>query len=107
MGPANSYEIPPDVDPVAALQMDPNAWGLDDPVTARVRVARDQVPMFLGELAGRIAEHDADASLVEVEVRDYESFVIRLLGFGTGVQLLEPAALVTLMRDWLTAEVER
>ncbi len=101
----DAYVIPDDVDPVAALQMDPNAWGTDTPLDARVRVTHDHVPMFLGELAGRVDEHDPDSSIVTVEVRDYESFVIRLLGFGTGVELLEPPELVDRLRSWLVGQV--
>lgn len=100
----HAYEIPSDIDPIAELRMDPNAWGTDPPLIATVRVARDQVPMFLGELDATILSTDRDGAVVELEVRDYESFVVRLLGFGPNVRLLEPAGLVTLLRTWLTAQ---
>ena len=104
-GEPGSYTIPEDFDAAAALRMDPNAWGTDPPLVARVRVSRDQVPMFLGELTGRVESNDANFAVIAVEVRDYESFVIRLLGFGTGVLLLDPPELVERMRAWLAPQV--
>ena len=104
-GEAGSYTIPEDFDAAAALRMDPHAWGTDPPVLARVRVRRDQVPMFLGELSGQVESEDADIAVIAVEVRDYESFVIRLLGFGTGVRVLDPPELVERMRAWLAPQV--
>jgi predicted DNA-binding transcriptional regulator YafY len=101
----SAYTIPDDVDPIADLTMDPNSWGADRPVLAQMRVVRDLVPMFLGELAGAVIDSAGAAPLLEVEVRDYESFLIRLLGFGTAVQLVAPEFLVTRLRDWLSAQV--
>lgn len=104
-GAPDAYEIPADVDPVADLKMDPNSWGADPPLLASVRVNTDFVPTFLGEFAGRRTARDATSTTVEVEVRDYESFLIRLLGFGTAVQLLGPDELVARLRGWLAGQV--
>jgi len=41
-----------------------------------------------------------------VEVRDYESFIIRLLGFGPAVRLHEPPELVARLRGWLVPQAE-
>lgn len=106
VGAPGAYEIPGDVNPIADLEMDPNAWGNDPALAARVEVDRSLLPTFLGELAGRVERNDADRAVVEVEVRDYESFVIRLLGFGTGVRILAPPPLVDMVREWLVAEVQ-
>jgi predicted DNA-binding transcriptional regulator YafY len=105
VGDAHAYEIPADVDPVADLKMDPNSWGADPPLLATVRVNTDFVPTFLGEFAGRRVARDASSSTVEVEVRDYESFLIRLLGFGTAVHLSGPDELVARLRGWLAGQV--
>ena len=63
-------------------------------IDAVVRVERDLVPLLLGELQCEVGTVTADDAILTIEVRDYESFIIRLLGFGTAVRLLEPAVLV-------------
>lgn len=105
-GEPNAYEIPLDFDPVAALEMDPNAWGGDTPIRARVQVNHDQLPRFLNEFAVTIIEDAAESSTFDIDVRDYESFIIRLLGFGRSVRLLGPPALVDQMRAWLAPREE-
>ena len=106
VGDPNAFEIPSGFDAARELRMDPNDWGTDPPVHARVQVARDQVPTFLGELHGDVVAADAESATIELVVRDYASFVIRLLGFGTGVHLLEPPALVDRLRAWLVPQAE-
>ena len=84
--------------------MDPNAWGSDSPVVARVHIARGHEPRFLGEFTAEVEATDRDGTTLVVEVRDYESFLIRILGFGTGARLLGPDELVTQLRDWLAPQ---
>ncbi|HEY7439600.1 MAG TPA: WYL domain-containing protein [Acidimicrobiia bacterium] len=96
-----SYEIPAGFDLAAELQLDPNTWGSDPEVTARVLVTNDQVPVFLSEFDGTTLDTAVDSTVIDVVVRDYQSFIIRLLGFGTGVRLIAPPLLVERMRAWL------
>jgi predicted DNA-binding transcriptional regulator YafY len=97
---APTYEIPAGFDLATELRLDPNTWGNDPEVTARVLVANDQVPTLLSEFDGTTVETGADGTVVDVVVRDYESFIIRLLGFG-GARLLAPPLLVDRLRAWL------
>lgn len=106
VGEPAAYEIPADFVAADELRMDPNEWGTDPPLTASVRVVRDQLPVFLGELAGTVVATDAETATVELVVRDYASFVIRLLGFGTGAVLLEPPELVERLQAWLAPQAE-
>lgn len=105
-GEPGSFEIPTGINPTALLTMDPNSWGTDPPLEAQVRVRRDHVPFFLTEFTGTIDQQDDSSATITVEVRDYESFLIRLLGFGTGVDLLDPPELSDLLRGWLAAQVD-
>jgi predicted DNA-binding transcriptional regulator YafY len=103
-GSAGAFEIPDDLDAEAQLELDPNTWGTDDPLHARVWVDHDHAPQLLAEFAGEVAEDGPDGTVVAIEVRDYESFIIRLLGFGTAVRLLDPPELVARLRGWLVAQ---
>lgn len=104
VGEASAYKIPPDFDFATALSMDPNSWGTDPPLVARVRVLHDHIPVFLAEFTGTVDEQDKSGATVTLEVRDYESFVIRLLGFGAGVELLAPPYLCEMLRSWLVCQ---
>lgn len=106
-GTAAAYEIPPDFDAVEALRLDPNDWGRDPEVVARLRVDRDHAHTVQYELGGRVVERDAETVVVEVIVRHYESFRERVLRFSDRVHVLDPPELVTMVRDHLRAIVER
>ena len=71
-----------------------------------MRVDHDHAPQLLGEFAGVGGGRRPDGTVVTIEVRDYESFVIRLLGFGTAVRLLDPPELVARLRGWLVSQAE-
>lgn len=107
VGPPGAYEIPPDFDAEAAFDLDPNAWGTDPKVSARVEVATDRVDSFLGELGGHVVGETGDRSVVELDVRHYESFRNRLLAFGTHAVVVAPPMLVAVVRDHLAALAER
>ena len=92
--------------PRPSCELDPNAWGTDEPLVAHVRVDHDHAPQLLGEFAGEVEHDDADGTVVTIEVRDHESFIIRLLGFGTAVSLLDPPELVARLRGWLVSQAE-
>ena len=86
--------------------MDPNAWGSDPPIMAQVWVARGHEPRFLGEFTAAIEATDSDGTTVSVEVRDYDSFIIRILGFGVGVRLIGPPELVVRLSEWLVPQAQ-
>lgn len=106
VGAAGTYELPADLDPEAELRLDPNVWGDDPPLVARLRVERRLAPRFLSEFIADVVDVDRETVELDVEVRDYESFVIRLLGHGQLVQLVGPPELVSMLRDWLRAQAE-
>ncbi|MBV8952330.1 MAG: WYL domain-containing protein [Actinobacteria bacterium] len=103
-GEPGAYDIPATFDAETEMRMDPNAWGNDPPVRAVVRISRDQAPVFLHELGGSEVSRDAASVTIAVEVREYPSFITRLLGFGTGARLLEPRQLVDQLREWLAPQ---
>jgi proteasome accessory factor B len=102
-GPAGVYEIPADFDADAAFDLDPNVWGEDPLVSARVRVGVDHVDAFRSELGGEGVESDGRTTVVVLDVRHYQSFRDRLLAFRGSAVVLEPPELVAVVRDHLLA----
>ncbi|MFN8036128.1 MAG: WYL domain-containing protein [Acidimicrobiia bacterium] len=102
-GPAGSYEIPATFDAASEFDLDPNSWGTDPMLVARVRVGADHLGAFLRDLGGRVVERLFDAAVVELEVRHYESFRNRLLGYRGNATVLSPPELVAMIRDHLAA----
>jgi predicted DNA-binding transcriptional regulator YafY len=96
-----TYEIPADFDVERAFDLDPNTWGTDPCVRARVRVGADHVDAFRRELGGEMVAESDGRVVLELDVRHYVSFRNRLLAFRTNAQVLEPAVLVALVRDHL------
>jgi hypothetical protein len=100
---AGAYEIPADFDVDAAFDLDPNVWGQDPVLAARVRVGIDHVDAFRGELGGDVTESDGRSAIVELDVRHYQSFRDRLLAFRGSAVVLEPPELVAVVREHLAA----
>jgi predicted DNA-binding transcriptional regulator YafY len=106
-GEPGSYEIPPDIVPEVVFRMDPNAWGEDPPLDAVIRVEADAIPSFLDEFAeAEEWQRSLSGAVFRIRVRHYDSFLIRLIGLGTTVRLVEPEVLVARLRKWLRAQVE-
>lgn len=100
-GTPGSYDIPDWFDPDKAFDFDPNSWGHDPPLRARVRVEHDHVPGFRRELGGEIVTTDHFGARIELTVRHYESFRNRLLAFRGHAVVESPPQLVALVRDHL------
>lgn len=103
---SSTYEIPTDFDPDTAFDLDPNSWGTDPLVHARVRVRRDHVHAFVDELGGEVTGGTGGADddlLVELDVRHYDSFRTRLLAFGRNAVVVSPPELVDVVRAHLAA----
>jgi predicted DNA-binding transcriptional regulator YafY len=100
---AGTFEIPVDFDVDAAFDLDPNVWGQDPVLAARVRVGIDHVDAFVSELGGDVAESDGRTAIIELDVRHYQSFRDRLLAFRGTAVVLEPPELVAVVREHLTA----
>ncbi len=100
-GPVHAYEIPADFDVDAAFELDPNAWGHDPELLAHLRVGIDHVDAFKSELGGEVVDDDGRTAVVELAVRHYESFRNRLLAFRGSAVVLDPPALVGVVRDHL------
>jgi predicted DNA-binding transcriptional regulator YafY len=103
LGDANGYVIPAGFDAVDAMRLDPNDWGTDPLAVARVRVDADHAHTFQHELGGRVVERTPGSQTFEIDVRHYDSFRDRILGFGTRAVVVSPDALVALVRDHLAA----
>jgi predicted DNA-binding transcriptional regulator YafY len=106
-GEAKSFEVPADFSPGDVLRLDPNDWGDDPPLVARVRVTRDRLGGFQRELGGQVVEESDDAAIVELTVRHYASFRVRLTAFDGDACLLGPPELVDDVVAWLRAIAER
>lgn len=103
-GDPGSFEPPAQFDAPGALLLDPNVWGQDPAVDARVAVDGDWVQAFLTEFRGsRVESRDGHDAVVTLTVRHYESFRDRLLAFGTHAVLLAPENLVAALHAWLAA----
>ena len=98
--------MPGDFDVDSAFDLDPNVWGTDPLVRARVGVRPDHVVAFRREFAGDVVESDADWTVIELDVRHYESFRNRLLAFRANAIVLGPPELVAVVRDHLAALAE-
>ncbi len=106
-GPPGAYTIPPEFDAVDEMRLDPNDWGHDPLVTTRVRVEIDHVQNLQYELGGRVVARDGLHAVVELDVRHYQAFRDRLLGFREHAQVVAPPELVAYLRDHLAAIVAR
>ncbi len=102
-GAAGAYAVPDGFDVDAAFDLDPNVWGTDPLLRARVQVRGDHVVAFRRELGGELIESNADGAVIELDVRHYESFRNRLLAFRTNAVVLAPPGLVAIVRDHLAA----
>jgi proteasome accessory factor B len=100
-GAAGSYDVPADFSVDTAFDLDPNVWGTDPYVRARVRVRMDHVDAFRRELGGDVVAHDGSDAIMELDVRHYQSFRNRLLMFRTNAVALDPPELVAVVRDHL------
>jgi len=98
-----SYEVPDWFRADLAFDMDPNSWGHDPLLHARVQVGLDHVPAFLRELGGTVEDRADDHAVVALTVRHYQWTRDRVLGFRTHAVVLEPPELVTILRDHLAA----
>jgi proteasome accessory factor B len=103
VGAPGGYEIPDWFDAVLAFDFDPNAWGRDARLRARVRVERDHLPALLAELGGEVDGEVDGEPVVAFEVRHYESTRNRILFFRDHVQVLGPPELVAIIHDHLSA----
>ena len=102
-GEPNSYVVPVDFQADDALVLDPNNWGHDAALDARIRVDKDWVPAFEREFNATVETNDDESAVLMLTVRHYESFRDRLLGYGTHAKLLEPPELVEMVRGWVGA----
>lgn len=103
VGAPGTFTVPDWFDAVLAFDFDPNAWGRDPRLRARVRVERDHLPAFLADFGGEVVDEVDGEPVVAFEVRHHESTRNRLLFFRDHVRVLAPAELVTIMREHLAA----
>jgi predicted DNA-binding transcriptional regulator YafY len=106
-GDTQSFAVPDDFSPGDVLRLDPNDWGDDPPLVARVRVTRDRLGGFQRELGGQVVEESDDTAIVELTVRHYASFRVRVTAFDGDACLLGPPELVADVTAWLRAIAER
>jgi predicted DNA-binding transcriptional regulator YafY len=104
-GEPDAFTIPGWFDVDRAFDFDPNSWGHDPELDARVRVERDHVDAFLHEFGGEVVDRDEAGGVVTVAlvVRHYESFRNRLFGLRGHAVVESPPELVALVREHLEA----
>lgn len=102
-GPPAAFVIPDWFDVEKAFDFDPNSWGHDPELEARIRVESDHVNAFLHEFGGAVIERDAGFATIELVVRHHESFRNRLFGLRGHAVVVSPPALVAIVRDHLEA----
>ncbi len=73
-----------------AFDFDPNSWGHDPVLDARIRVATDHATAFVDEFGGEVVARDSEHVWVSLAVRHYESFRNRLFGFRANAVVEEP-----------------
>jgi predicted DNA-binding transcriptional regulator YafY len=105
-GEPGSYEVPGDFDVVKAFDFDPNSWGGDAPLDARVRVELVHVDPFRAEFGGEEVKRNKEYARIELTVRHYESFVNRLLRFRGHAVVESPPELVATVREHLAATAD-
>lgn len=102
-----AFTVPHDFDIDAAFDLDPNVWGTDPEVRARVRVGPDHGGAFCaelgGEVVGEVVGNDGHDVVVELDVREYGSFRTRVLSFGGHAVVESPPELVDLVTAHLRA----
>jgi predicted DNA-binding transcriptional regulator YafY len=99
----NAFEVQAWFDAVLAFDFDPNSWGHDPRLRARVRVDRDHLPAFLADLGGDVDGVDDGEPVVAFDVRHYESTRNRILFYRDHARVLEPPDLVTMIHAHLAA----
>lgn len=102
-GAAGSYEIPDDVNPDEALDLDPNSWGPDPVTVVEVRIAPDHEYRFLQEFDAEVTDRGDDHVTAKVVVRHRVSFLIRMLGFRGQAVVTGPDDVRAEIRDHLAA----
>lgn len=97
-----AFERPPTASASSVVALDPNDWGTDPELDARLEVDPDVVPLVLADLSGaRWVGSTAAGELIGLTVRHRRSFIARLLGFGDRVRLVGPPELVEELQSWL------
>ncbi len=99
----NAFEVRPWFDATLAFDFDPNSWGRDPRLRARVRVDRDHLPAFLADLGGEVDGVEDGEPVVTFDVRHYESTRNRILFYRDHARVLDPPELVAQLRDHLSA----
>jgi len=104
--PAMAFEIPHDFERDDVVRLDPNDWGRDQLLIARIRVDSDHEHGVQREFGGTVVERTSDGVMLQVEVRHYVSFLNRLLAFREHAIVIEPPELVEFVKGHLLAVVE-
>src|SRR5690349_5527156 len=102
-GTPDAFEVPGNLDLDTLFDLDPNSWGDDPVLRAHVRVGIDHVDVFLGELGGEVVERSTIDAVIALDVRHYTSFRNRLLAFRRSAVVIDPPALVDVVRGHLAA----
>jgi hypothetical protein len=90
-----------------AFDLDPNSWGHDPLLVARVEVDQDFGPSFISEFQGEVTSKSDEIWEVEFKVRHYQSTLVRLLAFREHARIVSPPPLQSLVQDHLFAVIEK
>ncbi len=106
VGSTDTFLVADWFDAEKAFNLDPNAWGRDPLLEARVDVDRDFVAAFVEEFGAEIVgdvSTDGDTIEAAFKVRNYDSTRVRLLAFRGHARVISPPQLRDLIRDHLAA----
>ena len=107
VGAPGAFTVPDDVDWDEQFSLDPNVWGSDPEIAVRIRMAYAFRPLLADAFDGwRAVARDGDDVIVEIVARHHESTIIRLLSFGSHIEVLGPPEFLDQMRAWLAPQAE-
>lgn len=109
VGTAGGFERPAGVDVRSAFPVDPKQLGDSESMVARVVVDAGRATLVrrqLGE-ASVVASFDDGSIAVEVPCANVEAFRSWLFGWGSYVEVVEPASVREAVVDWLRSMVEQ
>lgn len=107
VGPVEAFVVQDWFDSELAFDLDPNSWGHDPLLIARVEVDQDFGPSFISEFQGEVTSKSDEIWEVEFKVRHYQSTLVRLLAFREHARIVSPPPLQSLVQDHLFAVIEK
>lgn len=107
VGDPDAFVVPEGLDWSVEFCLDPNDWGPDPAITARIETDADHATVVAQAFDGASTTVEPDGRIIiEVTVRHYVSFIVRVLAFNTYARVVGPDELVDRITAWLTPQAE-